>query len=90
MLIDLFYMWGKSWANKYDKNKNCCTSFLLISTAIILFSATIVFNVYNYILFKGCGLNYFITTFNIVLIVIITIVQLLGYNPHGSLITTGA
>lgn len=73
MLIDLFYMWGKNWAKKFDNNV-ACMKYILIFTALALYTGAIVFNVYNYILFEGCGLNYFITTFNIVLIVIITII----------------
>lgn len=62
----------------------------MIFTALVLFGATITLNVYNFIWYAGSAFNVFMNILNIVIIVFITVVQLLGFNPEGSLITTGS
>lgn len=58
---------------------------LLITTALILFSATIVFNVMNIIWFSGCGFSIGITLVNIALIIATIIIQII---KTGTLIAT--
>jgi hypothetical protein len=68
--------------------------WLLIGATLLLYGGTITLNVYNFRWFtqggSDCGLNIFINILNIVLIVILTTIQLLGFNPNGSLICSGA
>lgn len=89
MLIDLFYLWGQSWVQIYDQGGEYM-KYILIITALLLYSGAFTLNAYNFIWFGTCGLNIFMNVFTIVLIIAITVVQLLGYNPQGSLITSGA
>lgn len=53
----------------------------------------VTFNVYNFQWFASsseCGLNIFVNVLNLLLILIFTVIQLMGYNPNGSLISSGA
>ncbi|EAR88825.1 TMS membrane protein/tumor differentially protein (macronuclear) [Tetrahymena thermophila SB210] len=89
MLIDIFYMWGQKWKAYYDEGAQWMAP-VLIGTAVVLYGLTITLVVLNFIWFNGCGLNTFINVANLILVIAITVVQLLGYNPHGSLICSGA
>lgn len=89
MLIDIFYVWGESWKAKYDAGAAWMSSVLLF-TAIILYGLTLTLIILNFVWFNGCGLNTFLNIANLVIIIAFTVVQLLGYNPNGSLITSGA
>lgn len=49
--IEIFYIWGFKWFNKYAEGDKCM-GYVLIITALILFVATVIFNVYNIIWVK--------------------------------------
>jgi len=72
-MIDIFYMWGQSWAQKYHDG-NQAYAYILIATAAILYIGAIVFNIFNFIWFSGCGFNTFINVLNVVIMIAITIV----------------
>lgn len=63
--------------------------YLLIITSLVLYGLTITLSVLTFIWFKGCNLNTIISSINVVIIILMTIVQIMGFNPHGSLIASG-
>ena len=64
--------------------------YVLILTAILLYAGCITLQVFNFIWFDGCTSNTLVNVVNSILIVLIAVVQMMGYNPNGSLITSGA
>ncbi|CAD8063663.1 unnamed protein product [Paramecium sonneborni] len=89
MLIDVFYLWGQCWIKIYDDGGEYM-KYILIITTIVLYGGALTLNVFNFMWFSGCGANIFMNIFTIILIVGATGVQLLGWNPQGSLLTSGA
>ncbi|EGR28880.1 membrane protein tms1, putative [Ichthyophthirius multifiliis] len=99
ILIDIFYLWGQNWKAKYDEveaqNAENNSSFnlygiLLIGITLSLYTASILLNAYNFIWFKGCQFNIIVNALNLLLVISITFVQFLGFNPSGSLLTSSA
>lgn len=89
IFIDLFYLWGQSWASRLDKGEKCM-KYVLICTALILYAAIGLFNAFNYVWFKGCGTGAAFTSINLVLVVAVSVLQATGINPKGSLICSGS
>lgn len=89
MLIDIFYFWGERWKASYDDGATWM-AYTLIITSVILYGLAITLIVLNFIWFNGCGMNTFINVTNLVLCIVVTVVQVLGFNPKGSLITSGS
>lgn len=56
-------------------------AYVLIGTTVILYGGALTLVIMSFIWFSGCALNVFMNIFSIVLIVGITIIQLLGWNP---------
>ena len=73
MLIDLFYLWGEKWKDKYDEGAEWM-AYALIIAAVVLYGLSITLSVLNFIWFNGCGMNTFINVTNIVLCIIVTVV----------------
>ncbi|KAM3131050.1 hypothetical protein pb186bvf_016862 [Paramecium bursaria] len=92
MLIDVFYLWGQKWIRIYEESHklNGCMACLLICTTAMLYGIAFTLNLYNFIWFYGCTVNLFTNFFTLIIIVGITAVQLLGWNPEGSLLTSSA
>lgn len=63
---------------------------MLIGATIILYGLTITLIILNFVWFTGCGFNVFVNVANAIIVIAVTVVQLLGYNPSGSLLTSGA
>ena len=87
MLIDLFYMWGLRWF-RWWQNGEGCFAFLLIFFTVINYLCALGLLIWGYIKFKDCSLWANIVT--TILIVIIPGIQLLGFNPQNSLLTSSA
>lgn len=87
MLIDLFYMWGLKWVRRWENGEGCF-AFLLIFFTVINYIAALGIHIWAYIKFKDCSLWANIVT--TVLILIIPGIQLLGFNPQNSLLTSSA
>ena len=89
MIIDLFYLWGANWINKYDEGQSCYMYLLIIAT-VLLYGGTIYWTVMSYKWFGGCGIGTFANTTNVVFIVLNAALIFLGINPSGSLLTSAA
>ncbi|KAL4493646.1 hypothetical protein ABPG72_004139 [Tetrahymena utriculariae] len=88
VIIDLLYKWSQTWVKYYDQG-NQSMRYVLVFTSLILYGLAISLNVLTFIWFKGCSTNTAISSVNIVILVVITFIQILGFNPHGSLIASG-
>lgn len=89
MIIDLFYLWNESWVARYDNGQECF-KYLLIFSFLALYAFDFYLNISLYSWFEGCNGNNTIVTINIVLMVLATLFVILGFNPNGSVMTTGA
>lgn len=87
MLIDLFYMWGLRWFRRWQNGEGCF-AFLLIMFTVINYSTALGLHIWAYIKFKHCTLWANIVT--TIIILIIPGIQLLGFNPQNSLLTSSA
>lgn len=85
MLIDVFYLIGERMAKLYDRGYNYM-GWVLIFTAIILYSLIIYF---NYKIFVWFPCQNWTNWINISLIILITIMTVSGIAKNGSLITSG-
>jgi len=89
MIIDLFYLWGAIWIEKYDEGQGCYMYLLIIST-VVLYAGTLYLTVMSYKWFGGCGIGTFANTINLVFIILNAGLIFLGVNPSGSLLTSAA
>lgn len=92
MIVDLAYMWGESWIEKYSDGERLY-SILLIGFTIICDVLVILINSYMFVWFSpdsGCSLTIFLIVFNLILIIIMNILTLSGLVENGSLLTCGA
>ncbi|CAD8165057.1 unnamed protein product [Paramecium octaurelia] len=83
--IDIFYLWAEKWARMYDDGIEGMGS-ALVAAASLTFTLALILNIYNFIWFDH---NYIINLINIAIIILLTVVQLFGFNPSGSLLATG-
>ena len=80
-------MWGLRWFRRWQSGDGCF-AFLLIFFTIINYGAALALHIWAYIKFKNCSLWANIVT--TILTVIIPVIQLLGFNPQNSLLTSSA
>lgn len=83
----MFYMWGLRWFKKWQEG-NGCFAFLLIFFTVINYAVALGLHIWAYIKFKDCSLWVNIVT--TILVLIIPGIQLLGFNPQNSLLTSSA
>ena len=89
MLVDLAYMWGENWIEKYENDQKVYGLFLIIGTGICD-TVVILLNVYMFIWYSpdsSCSLTIFLGVFNLIWIVILHILTLSGIAKNGSLLT---
>lgn len=74
---------------KYEQgNENF--KYVLFGVAILLYAATIILSIFNFVWFdEGGTINWVFNIINVILYVSITAIQVMGFNPSGNLITTG-
>jgi hypothetical protein len=72
MLIDIFYLFGQFLVRKYEQgNENF--KYVLFGVAILLYAATIILSIFNFIWFdEGNTLNLVFNIINVILYVSIT------------------
>lgn len=88
MLIDLSYIWGARWIQKYDAGKTAY-AIPLFGFSLIFYAATAYGIIRSYIWFAGCGVGSAAVSITMALIILATIFIFLKTNPNGSLLTTG-
>ncbi|KAM3136549.1 hypothetical protein pb186bvf_011352 [Paramecium bursaria] len=86
MFIDIFYMWAENWVAQYQQGIEGMGLAMVIAS-ISTFAGAFTLIVYNYIWFSS---NQIIVTITLIMIAVMTIIQLQGYNQSGSLITSGS
>jgi len=89
MLIDLAYMWGESWIEKYE-NDNKAYGVLLVIGTVVCDGLVIFLNVYMFIWYSSdssCSLTIFLVVFNLILILIMNLLTISGIAKNGSLMT---
>lgn len=90
MMIDIFYLWGETWINKYMSSNSFCWGILLILTTILLYFFTIYVNLHSFYYFtEKLSRNTFFIVLNIILIVISSLLTISGVASNGSLLTSG-
>ena len=85
ILIDLMYIWGIKLVRRYDDGSKMAAAFLIFLT-VVAESSAILLNAIGYLMFSNCSL--YINIITSVLLVVMPIVQLLGFNPQNSLLAT--
>jgi len=92
-MIDLVYLWGIKWAEKYSSGNNCYGFLLIVTTAINYICAVGVI-IYGFILTnetsdeKVNGCKNYPNILSIIYLVIMFGVQLLNLNKQNSLLAT--
>jgi hypothetical protein len=89
MLVDIFYLWGIRLVKRYDNGETSCGG-VLIGLTIIVETLAIFLNVLAYINFGGdqCGSTTWLSVITSIIIVLLPVVQLLGFNIQNNLFTT--
>lgn len=80
-------MWGLKWFRRWQDGQGCF-AFLLIFFTVLNYCAALGLHIWAYIKFKNCTLWVNIVT--TILTLIIPGIQLLGFNPQNSLLTSSA
>ena len=89
MIIDLFYIWGTRWIQRYDAGQKGY-AYPLIGFSAILIAATLYVIIRSYIWFAGCGVGTLGVTLTLALIVLSLVFLFARTNPNGSLLTCSA
>ena len=89
ILIDLGYLWGIAWAEKYTHGSNCHAYLLIITTAVLYFLA-IAINIASYWLGSDDSCSSYPAAITTLCLLAMLGCQLLNYNKQQSLLTTAA
>jgi len=80
LILDFAYMWAESWVQYYEEDHDPCWQFLLIGATIICYAIVIAVSVLLYVYYANGpyqAINIFFITFNLVLVLIFSIVSVL-------------
>jgi len=89
IIIDLAYLWGTAWADRYSLGKQFY-AWLLIGGTIINYVLAIAVNIYGYMLSSEHACQNYPNILSSIMIAVIFGVQLLNYNKQNSLLATSA
>ena len=89
LLIITSYTVNERLVKKYEESGSCCSVVTLLGSSIILLAGTIVFLVFQFIWFSGCGGNIGILVVTCVIIVVFFILNLIKTRKDGSVFTAG-
>jgi hypothetical protein len=73
----------------YEESGSCCSVVTLLGSSIIMLVGLIVFIVFQFIWFSGCGTNIAIIVVTCILILIFYILNLVKTRKDGSIFTAG-
>jgi len=73
----------------YEESGSCISVVVLLGLSIIFFLGTIVFLVFQFIWFSGCGGNIAILVVTCVMIVVFYLLNLIKTRKDGSVFTAG-
>ncbi|KAF9916701.1 hypothetical protein BX616_003058, partial [Lobosporangium transversale] len=91
LLVDLAHTWSETCVDKWEQSDSNIWRFILVGSTLVMFLGFLVLTeiTYNYFAGKGCGMNTFWITFNLILGIIVTILSILpaiqDANPRSGL-----
>ena len=80
LLVDFAWAWASSWVEKMESENEEFYKALLLCTTVIFYIFFLVFTIILFVYFaskQSCGLNAFFISFNIILVLIMSVVSIL-------------